>query len=163
MMPELHRPIATDRIGVHGLELEISANPDELAALAARMQLPGIGELRCRFQLRRAGGSVIAAEGRLRARLTQVCVVTLDEFERELSEEFVVHFVPAGEEDEDPDPDAVDEVPYTGNAIDLGEAAAEQLALALDPYPRKPGAELADPDEADAANPFAALASRRPV
>ncbi len=162
MTPELHRPVAIDRIGAHGLDVEISANADELAALAARLRLPAIGELVCRFRLRRIGG-VIAAEGQLRARLTQVCVVTLDEFEQGVSEDFTVHFVPAGEEDEDPDPDAVDQIPYAGNAIDLGETAVEQLALALDPYPRKPGAELADPDEADAANPFAALASRRPV
>ena len=28
--------------------------------------------------------------------------------------------------------------------IDLGEAAAEQLGLALDPYPRMPGVEMPD-------------------
>lgn len=162
MTPELHRPIPIDRIGAQGLDMEITASAEERTALAARMQVPAIGELHCRFQLRRVGG-VIAAEGLLRARLTQVCVVTLDEFEHGVSEDFAVHFVPTGEEDEDPDPDAVDQVPYIGNAIDLGEAAAEQLALVLDPYPRKPGAELADPDDVDVSNPFAALANRRPV
>lgn len=162
MTPELHRPVSIDRIGAQGLDLEIAANAEERAALAARMQVPAIAELHCQFQVRRIGG-VVAAEGHLRARLTQVCVVTLDEFEHRVSEDFGVHFVPAGEEDEDPDPDATDQIPYVGNAIDLGEAAAEQLALALDPYPRKPGAELADPGEADASNPFAALANRRPV
>jgi hypothetical protein len=41
--------------------------------------------------------------------------------------------------------------------IDLGEATTEQLALALDPFPRKPGAEI--PPEAKEApeGPFAAL------
>ena len=42
--------------------------------------------------------------------------------------------------------------------IDLGEAAAEQLALALDPYPRAPGAVLEMEEEPEAA-PFAALAA----
>lgn len=162
MTPELHRPVAIDRVGAQGLDVEVSAGEAERAALAARLQVPAISELHCRFHLRRVG-DVIAAEGQLTARLTQACVVTLDEFEHRVSEDFAVHFVPAGAEDDDPDPDAVDEVPYAGNAIDLGEAAAEQLALALDPYPRKPGAALADDGEADPSNPFAALANRKPV
>ena len=162
MTPELHRPVATDRIGAQGLDVDVSASEEERTALAARMRVPAIGELSCRFQLRRVG-SVIAAEGQLRARLTQICVVTLDEFEHRVSEHFAVHFVPLGDEDEDSDPDAIDQIPYAGSSIDLGEAAAEQLALALDPYPRKPGAELADPDEVETPNPFAALANRRPA
>ena len=45
--------------------------------------------------------------------------------------------------------------------LDLGEAAAEQLALALDPYPRAPDAVLPDiPDEPEVL-PFATLASLR--
>ncbi|MEO5866096.1 MAG: DUF177 domain-containing protein, partial [Sphingomonas sp.] len=36
--------------------------------------------------------------------------------------------------------DALDTVPHDGSAIDLGEVAAETMALALDPYPRAPGA-----------------------
>jgi hypothetical protein len=34
-------------------------------------------------------------------------------------------------------------VPIEGGSIDLGEAVAETMALALDPYPRAPGAEAA--------------------
>ena len=45
--------------------------------------------------------------------------------------------------------------------LDLGEAAAEQLGLALDPYPRQPGAELAAAAEDDESSPFAVLAARR--
>ena len=41
--------------------------------------------------------------------------------------------------------------PFDGSAIDIGEAAAQQLALALDPYPRAAGASLAG--SADAADP----------
>ena len=39
-----------------------------------------------------------------------------------------------------------------------GEAAAEQLALALDPYPRSPDAVLPDVPDDPEAQPFAALA-----
>ncbi|MGI4747246.1 MAG: DUF177 domain-containing protein, partial [Janthinobacterium lividum] len=81
----------------------------------------------------------------LAARLTRTCVVTLEEFPVVVAEQFMVRFVPAEPGDEQADVeldlDADDDVPYDGTTIDLGEAAIEQLALALDPYPRKPGAE----------------------
>lgn len=161
MTPELHRPVALDRIGPNGTEVLVEAGPEELPRLAERMGVPGIGALRCRFRLRRVGSEVIEAEGVLRARVTQTCVVTLEEFESEVEEAFTVHFVPEGTEDDDPEPDAVDQIPYSGSALDLGEAAAEQLALALDPYPHKPGAELPQAAGEPESNPFAALASLR--
>ena len=99
------------------------------------------------------------AEGALRARVTQVCVVSTDPFEAELSEDFVLCFAPEDEIPDEIDPnDPVDMVPMTGETIDLGEAAAEQLALALDPYPRRPGAEPPWFEEAAPPAPFAALA-----
>lgn len=71
--------------------------------------------------------------------------------------------VPAGEESEDADPEALDEIPYTNGMLDLGEAAAEQLGLALDPYPRAPGAVLPEIEDDSDEGPFGALgALRRP-
>lgn len=161
MVPELHRPVALDRIGPQGSEVLVEAEPEELRRLAERMHLPGIGALRCRFRLRRIGDQTVEAHGELHARVTQVCVVTLDEFDGAVDEGFTVRFVPEGLEDTHPEPDAVDEIPYAGGAVDLGEAVAEQLALALDPYPRKPGAELPEEASEPDDNPFAALAARR--
>jgi hypothetical protein len=58
-----------------------------------------------------------------------------------------------------------DEIPSENGVVDLGEAVAEQLALALDPYPRAPGAAM--PEETDDAaaerHPMAALAKLRPA
>ena len=74
---------------------------------------------------------------------------------------FQLRFVPVGAESDDTDPESEDEIPYAGGVLDLGEAAAEQLALALDPFPRKPGAALPDDDSrALRAYPFAKLAPR---
>lgn len=162
MTPELHRPLAVERLGATGLLVEIEAEPAELAALAARMGLPGVTAFRCRFQLRRIAAGIIEADGQLSAGLIQVCVVTLDEFASEITESFRVHFVPAGAEDDEPEPDAVDQVPYDAGTIDLGEAAAEQLALALDPYPHKPGAALDEAAVETVPNPFGVLAQLRP-
>jgi hypothetical protein len=57
----------------------------------------------------------------------------------------------------------LDIVFHDGAAIDIGEAIAQTLALALDPYPRAPDAEAALKEagvksEAEA-GPFAALAA----
>jgi uncharacterized metal-binding protein YceD (DUF177 family) len=136
---ELHRPQPAARIGPEGLETQVEASPAECAALARRFGLPAVRALSCRFRLRPLAGGAIAADGLLRAEVVQVCVASLEEFPAAVTEAFTVRFVPAGSERDDPDPESVDEIPYEGGRLDLGEAAAEQLALALDPYPRKPG------------------------
>ena len=160
-MTELHRPLAVDRVGPGGASERVDATPAECAALAVRMRIPAVHALSCTFRLRPLPGATLEAEGSLDAAVTQACVVTLDEFQSEVSEPFVVRFVPEGRESDDPDPEAPDEIPYAGAVIDLGEAAAEQLALALDPYPRKPGAELPETPPDPDAHPFAKLAARR--
>jgi hypothetical protein len=162
VIPELHRPVTVERLAEQaGEALEIVATAEECAAVAARMGIPGVLALTCRFELTRTQdgrpGEVVA-RGALRAELVRECVVTLDEFATRAVEHFQIRFVPAGLEREDDDFESDDEIPYAGIAIDLGEAAVEQLALALDPYPRKPGAvlppEASEPDE----GPFALLA-----
>ncbi len=157
---EMPRPFALARIGA-GAQLELQATPAELVALARRMGIPEIGALTCAFDLRRGQGDTVEARGKLRARVTQICVVTLDPFESALAEDFSVRFVPAGTESDDIDPEADDEIGYEGGVLDLGEAATEQLALALDPFPRKPGAEVSDPASEQERGAFAALSSLR--
>ena len=101
------------------------------------------------------------ARGHLVARLVRTCVVSLDDFATTVEERFAVRCVPEGEESDDVDPSAPDEIVYRDGTIDLGEATAEQLALALDPYPRAPDAVLPDvPDEPEV-QPFAALEALR--
>jgi hypothetical protein len=164
MIPELHRPTATDRIPVSGMTVDVQADAAECEAIAARLMIPAVKKLSCRFVLTRplAGATTkrpgeILAEAHLRATLVRECVVTLEPFTTQTEERFRVRFVPGGTEIDDEDPESDDEIGYDGAAIDLGEAAVEQLALTLDPYPRKPGAEL-PPEASDAeSGPFAAL------
>ena len=161
MTPEFLRPLTLDRIGPEGVEITVTAEPAERAALALRMHLPAIQSLTCRFHLRPGPAGGVHATGRLQARITQTCIVSTDDFPAEIAEDFAVRFVPTGTEEEDPDIDSPDEIPFAGTALDLGEAAAEQLALALDPYPRKPGAILDSDAAAVPENPFARLAGLR--
>jgi hypothetical protein len=159
--PELHRPLAADRVGPDGLDATVHATAAECAALADRMGIPAVRALDCRFRLTRVSGDSIAAAGHLYARLVQTCVLTAEDFETAVEERFAVRFVPAGQESDDPDPEAVDEIPFAGGMLDLGEAAAEQLGLALDPYPRMPGAELPAAAEEEQPHPFAGLGRRQ--
>ena len=173
--PEFSRRVPLHRIGAHGLDQDIEANEAERSALAVRLKLPAVVSLRCRYRLAAPVGGLVEAEGELRAEVTQVCVVTLEPFEAVVAERFTLRFVPEGTEDDGLDPEAPDELPYMDGVIDLGETAAEQLALGLDPYPRRPGlpplapvladegAEAgAEPEATGRVHPFAALARRGP-
>jgi uncharacterized metal-binding protein YceD (DUF177 family) len=123
------------------------------------MGLPAVLSLTCGFHLHRDAAHRLVAHGQLHAEVVQTCVVSLEDFPASVDERFTVLFVPVGEESEDDDPATPDEISYENGVIDLGEAAAEQLALALDPYPRAPGAELPDSANNPEDHQFAALAA----
>jgi uncharacterized metal-binding protein YceD (DUF177 family) len=159
MTPELHRPIAVERIGASGLDLTVEASPTECAALARRMGLPAVQSLTCRYHLEQEAGPEILIRGHLVAQVVQTCVVSLEDFAATVDERFTVRGVPEGEETAETDPEALDEITYAGGTLDLGEAAAEQLALALDPYPRAPGAVLPEIEDASEPHTFDALGS----
>ncbi len=157
MSPEFSRRFTASAVGRRGAEVTVEANAAECAALATRLGLVALASLRCRFSLAELPGGAVAAQGQLAARLTQDCVVTLEPFDSDVEESFAVRFVVEEQPDEEIDPDSEDEIVYDGDTIDLGEAATEQLALGLDPYPRKPGAVLDETVEAPGSSPFAAL------
>jgi uncharacterized metal-binding protein YceD (DUF177 family) len=170
--PEFSRLVPLGRPSRDGTVEAIEATPAECAALARRFGLPGIATLSARFRLTPGEAGTVLAEGWLTAAVTQGCVVTAEPFDDVITESFTLRFVPVAQFDEDAEEDieAPDEIPYEGRAIDLGETAAEQLALALPPYPRRPGAALAagvdvvppeEPSAASGVSPFAALSRFR--
>jgi uncharacterized metal-binding protein YceD (DUF177 family) len=159
MTPELHRPVAVERIGPNGLDVTVEASPAECAALAQRMSLPAVLSLTCRFHLAEDAAGSLMVHGHLFADVVQTCIVSLEDFAASVEERFTVRCVPEGHETEDVDPEALDEITYAEGRLDLGEAAAEQLALALEPYPRAPGAVLPEVEGEADTHPFTALAA----
>lgn len=145
--PEFSRRVPLNRLGA-GLDETVEASEGERKALAARLGLPEIKNLVCQFRLTPGEKRTVLAEGTVTANVTQICAITSEPFDDLLHETFVLRFVPEEDMPEDDfdidsiDLDAPDEVPHDGRGLDIGEAAAEQLALMLDPYPRKPGAGL---------------------
>ena len=161
-MTELARPVRADRIVDTGQTFTVEADAAECAAIAERLLLPAVAQLRCRWDLRTGQKGSVEANGLLEAEVTQECVVTTEPFTARVAEAFSVRFVIAGRESDDADdPDEPDELTYDGATLDLGEASIEQLALALDPYPRKPGAVLPDELAEAPTGAFAALAKLR--
>jgi uncharacterized metal-binding protein YceD (DUF177 family) len=164
--PEFPRAIRAARIPAEGLTERLEASERERAALARRFGILGIEGFTAEVELRPEPGGTVRATGRLAADVTQSCVVTREPVAQRVEEAVELRFLPDGDEPGD-DPEGPDELPMSGGVLDLGEALAEQLALALDPYPRALRAELPAevqaPDGESAPHPFAALgALRRP-
>lgn len=168
--PEFSRTVALNLLGSRPRQEAIAATSDECAALAARFGWIALDRLNARFDLIREGDTV-TAKGTVEAALAQACVVTGEAMPVMLAEAVTLRFVPP--QDAAPDSEIelsvedADTLVHDGQTIDIGEAAAETVALALDPYPRSSGADavlkaagVTSDDEA-VTGPFAALKSIR--
>ncbi len=139
--PEWSRRERTDQIGVDERAVSIEADEGERAAIARRFDLVSIERLAADFAIRRDAAGVLAT-GRVRARVVQACSITGDPLPQDIDETVTLRFVEpvVGEEEVELGHDALDTIEVEDGAIDLGEAAAETVALALDPFPRSPRA-----------------------
>ena len=107
--------------------------------------------------------------GRWTARVTYTCGLTLEPFDADLEGDFAVRVVPptsplaeepqAGEDGEveldleaDDPPDVLE-----ADSFDLVVYLVEDLALSLEPFPRKPGAVFEPPPPENPESPFAVL------
>ncbi len=168
--PEFHRPVTVARLRPEGDAIAIEAGPAEREAVRARLGLEGLDRLSAELILQPLGGGLVSARGSLRAEVRQVCVVTLEPFSATLTAPVQLMFrrTEPGQEMAEVvlDLEAEDEVLYTGSEIDVGEAVVETLALALDPWPRRPGATFAWSNEGEAEeerqSPFTLLMRLRP-
>lgn len=164
MSPEFSRPLPAAQIGANEITRVIEANAQECAAIAARLGLPELVSFTVTFRISRLDGDAFLAHGHLRARAVRSCVVSLEDFTEPTELDFTIRFVT--EEPSEADmleapfdyEDGPDEVVYSNGLLDLGEAAVQEYALSLVPYPRKPGVEFKESGE-DGGNPFAALKS----
>ncbi len=175
-IPEFSRPIPRERLGGRVVVEEIAAAPQERAALARRFGLLGLDLLAATLRLEPGGGTgPLRLDGHLSAEVTQACVVTLEPVASRVEEDFSLLFnldggpVPASaiarEVVVDPGADDPPE-PLGPSGLDLGEVVTQQLALALNSYPRAPGAALSEAgtpeSDTDApTGPFGVLAALR--
>lgn len=167
--PEFSRLVRADRLSGRDTEFSFRCEPAERRRLAERFSLLDVERLEARVWARRvAGAPVVRVRVNFVADVIQSCVVTLDPVAARIDEWFGFDCVPrAGvrgvrEVIFDPEEDDPPETMRDDGSFDVGEAVAERLALALDDYPRKPGAALAAHaaragEDRPAAGPFAVL------
>ncbi|MGF1660024.1 MAG: DUF177 domain-containing protein [Rubrimonas sp.] len=170
--PEFSRPIPVERLRADGgASLSEQASAEECAALARRFNVPALLTLGVEATVEPMAPGGWRLRGTVAATLRQICVITLESIETSLSEPFERRYLPEARIAELDEDEADDVTEPLGEAIDVGEAAAETAALAIDPYPRKPGAVFegrrhgpagTEPLDDEAARPFARLAALRP-
>jgi uncharacterized metal-binding protein YceD (DUF177 family) len=165
---ELHRPFDIVSLPDGGRGIEITASQTERDAIARRLGLLGLGDFTVRGRLdplRRGRSAVFDA--RMTASVTQECIVSGDPVEAAIDEEIHVRLMTEDEAEAraelDLDVDEEDVEVAAAGIVDLGDICVQYLTVALDPYPRAPGAVApAMPEEDDAddnivPNPFAVL------
>lgn len=182
LLPEWSHPVEIQDVNRTPMRLAVAPPEGAIKGLMKRLGLVALERLEADIVLERAqGGAVVHITGTIRAHVTQSCVVTLEPVITDVNETFeawyaspeeAVSFVRAKHDkniskgqtetpilDEKDDPE-----PTVDGKIDIGELVVQQLSLALEPYPRKEGAEFEvgddarkDPASALRKNPFAAL------
>lgn len=133
-----------------GAAVVIEADAGERAALARRFGLGAVESLRAEVTLE-AKPRAIRATGRLVAAIMQPCAISGEDFPVTIDEAVDLRFVEdsarALPEDENAEieleADDCDEIEFAGEMFDLGEAVAQTLGLAIDPYAEGPNADAA--------------------
>lgn len=164
-MAELSRRVDVDEVVADGgRKMTVSADEQERAALARRFGVLGIGALTAEVRLRPTPIGELDVRLRVRAAVTQGCVVTLEPVDETLEETFNVRFSTEPAVADEEDGGRLDEPlvePWPGVELDVGELVAQHLSLALNPYPRAPGAAVGaaenKPENGAKPSPFAAL------
>jgi uncharacterized metal-binding protein YceD (DUF177 family) len=172
LLPVLEAPLAwnfeTGDVPANGLEIRKTATDAERAAVAEALGLLSCDTLEATYRVRRLAGDRYGLKGTLKADVVQACVITLAPVLETVSAPFHVEFRPPEEAaaaggvvdlEDDTDIEAIE-----GGSLAVGRVVFEELAAALNPYPRRPGAEYAPPQSAGEGaaaarnNPFAVLA-----
>lgn len=155
---------------VNDTPLVLEPSEDERRRLAGRFGIAAIDTMRAELRLA-CDGAKVEAKGHLTAKIMQMCAISGEDFPVRISEPVALRFVPplqAYQPDEEIEitADDCDEIEYEGTTFDLGEAVAQTLALAIDPFAEGPNADKARAEHRlggdVASGAFAALAALKP-
>lgn len=162
--PEFSRLVPLAQLSTRPFRQRIEATAEERERLSRRFDLISLDRFAAEVELRRQSPEVILLKAEFAAEFEQCCAVTLEPVRGAVSDRFSLVYGPAPEEEQEikltSDEPAFE--PLEGNSIDIGEAVAQELSLALPEFPRDPEARI---DEAAIAEPlegpFARLARMR--
>lgn len=141
---EFSHVVKISEVGNHSRNLRLSADETARNGLMARFDLAALDNLEAEISLKHEADAVIAT-GRFTASLAQFCIATHDPVPAKLDEPIHIQFMAEptsnGEVELELAPEDCDTMFHDGQTIDLGEAVAQSMGLALNPYPRSPEAE----------------------
>ncbi|MFM9939942.1 MAG: YceD family protein [Hyphomicrobiaceae bacterium] len=153
-----------------GLAVSRAATPAERVPLATALDILAVDHAQLDGRIRSAGEGRYRLDGTLTADVSQACVVTLDPVPARLAIKLAIDFlpqallpppIPTSPDEADADEEARLAEPIVNGVMDLGEVVFQEIAAALDPYPRLPDAALdqteAGPKDDGGTNPFAKL------
>ncbi len=164
---EFSRPI--DLRELRDAPVHLEADETERRRLSGRFGISSISSLIADVTLV-PEGPIVRANGRLKAHIMQACAISGEDFPVDIDEPVSLRFVPmttthTPDEEIELAAEDCDEIEYEGTSFDLGEAIAQSLALAIDPFAEGPNADAARKaaglTEEGASGPFAALAALR--
>ena len=141
MRTNLFQTIDVKTIPATGLQFDLTATPQECEALAERFGLPAVKSFHLSGMIK--GNSILGYEGKFDSIITQECVVSLEQFETTVEGEFKEFFSENGvdfsvETNFDIDMDDEETVDLIKNGrLEIGEIAAQQFGLHLNPFPKK--------------------------
>ncbi len=140
------------RLSAGGDQETLEATAEEREALARRFGLVALNALTARLKIARATAGSVRVTGTDVAEEEQTCVLTLERFASTLSfpvEELFRAARGGGGRLEAVEAFEGDGAPLVvGQSIDLGELVAQDLGMAIDPYPKAPGAAFEPPGSA---------------
>jgi uncharacterized metal-binding protein YceD (DUF177 family) len=153
----------------HGpVSRHIAADAGTRGRLAAELGIDGLDRLEAELEVEPwLDGAKV--HGRLDAVVRQTCGVTLEPLESEIAQDFELKLLPEGSPNAPVgpadviDPDAEDPPDLIAeDQIDIGAIVIEQLALEIDPFPRKPDAVFEAGPQEQPPSPFAVLKDFKP-
>jgi uncharacterized metal-binding protein YceD (DUF177 family) len=160
--PEFSRP--ADIRAIDAKAMHLVASESECAALAKRFDLVSIKRLEADLALEKSGTAILA-KGKLSADVVQSCAISGEDLPVTINEVLSFRFVPArdrrADEEVELGEEDLDEIEFTGTSFDAGEAVAQSLFLAIDPFAEGPDADRVRREllkDKETSGPFAALA-----
>ncbi len=170
VVPAWSHPVRLAELNRAPLRKRLAPDAATRARIATELALDGLDDLRADVTLTPwLDGAVL--EARWTAVVEQTCGITLEPFSTRLEGDYSVRVLPHGSKNAPEEPGGevmvdplADDPPdvLEGDSVDLAAYVVEHLALEIDPFPRKPGAEFTPPDEPDPPSPFEALRNFTP-
>ena len=152
--------VRINQIGA-GLQRRLVPDAEARKRIALALDLQGLEDFTAEMDVTPTpSSSAWTLKGRVTAHAVQTCGLTLEPLPVDVDRRFSIQLVESAPQDTDEIEVTLDEEdadPIEDGKVDLGQYAVEQLALSLDPFPRKPGAEFVQPEEPGEISPFAAL------